>query len=51
MRTQGGQVAQRGRAMKRVILTEGAIMRVGKNLVRGQFPGIHKDDSNQDYQQ
>ena len=31
------------------ILIEGAIMELGKNLVLGKFPGIHKDDPSKDF--
>ena len=29
---------------ERVILIEGATMGLGRNLILGNFPGIHKDD-------
>ena len=33
---------------ERDILIEGAIMGLGRNLVLGKFPGIHKDEFDSD---
>ena len=34
----------RQRTMKDIILIEGAITSIGRNLVLGKFPEIHKED-------